>query len=390
RERPWRSILRSVPFEELPSLFSKHKQWIRDLNMDDVAVLNAVLKAHLTDLRSLTVGYLSSSISFKLNEEFDHDQVPFSPSSILPSGVETLQRHVYKLTPGSKSFLTSVFSTLAAIRHLNIGKRADDFLLSNMTTLLPTLESFVHSGQTAVFDYKTLASSTPHHNLRSLAFTHESISHHQLRSIVLTFPLLQILSAYGCYGKWTPGATTAQLCPLEHAFLRTFLTRNTTDLTAIEKAKLIIETGHVEKATAMFQQLFILFPVLDCLEARGAYWGEKKVAKAREPPARVYPLTGLLFSGRGQDHFRAHVLVLQMPFLVRLKVGLVSLTDLNVIASTCSDALVYSRFSLRDNWSADVCKALATCSRLKERLDDGHVILAEDIINGPDWTCMGL
>lgn len=85
--------------------------------------------------------------------------------------------HVYNLIPASESFLTSTFSTLNMIRHLNIGKHADNYLLINMGALLPTLESYVHSGQTG-FDYKTLASSAPHSNLRSLAITKGSISRH--------------------------------------------------------------------------------------------------------------------------------------------------------------------------------------------------------------------
>ncbi|KAG0077877.1 hypothetical protein BGZ90_006364 [Linnemannia elongata] len=79
-----------------------------------------------------------------------------------------------------------------------------------------------------------------------------------------------------------------------------------------------------------------------------------------------------------------------MPFLVRLEVGLISSTGLNAISSTCSTTLVYLWFSLRDNWPAQVCQLLATCTGLKEFRGDGHVVLVKDIINGPAWTCMGL
>lgn len=90
REQLWRSILRSVPAEELPSLFSKHKQWIRDLNMDDVVILSAALKANLASLQSLTVGYLGSSLMYRADEKYGLDREPFSPSFSTPNELETL------------------------------------------------------------------------------------------------------------------------------------------------------------------------------------------------------------------------------------------------------------------------------------------------------------
>lgn len=111
-------------------------------------------------------------------------------------------RHIYCLTPARESFLVSTLSTLTTIRHLDI-ECADYYLLINMGTLLPTLESFVHSGQ-AGFNYETLASSAPHSNLRSLAITKGSISHLQLHSIALMFPALRNLSVYRSNIEWAP------------------------------------------------------------------------------------------------------------------------------------------------------------------------------------------
>ncbi|OAQ27160.1 hypothetical protein K457DRAFT_21383 [Linnemannia elongata AG-77] len=429
--------------------FSKHKQWIRDLNMDDVAILDAALKANLTDLQSLTVGYLGTSLLYKTDEECELDQEPLVSSSSIPSEWETLVprsafcscgrniwvldrihaiwafvlsnpglhrlafdsltfpdtftttatttprplRHIYCLTPARESFLVSTLSTLTTIRHLDI-ECADDYLLINMGTLLPTLESFVHSGQ-AGFDYGTLASSAPHSNLRSLAITKGSISHLQLHSIAMMSPALRDLSVYRSNIEWAPN--TPRLPTLEHGSLHTLSIRETYDFAAIYIARvrfpnvrtLIIQAGRVEKSTSMFQHLSAVFPRLDCLEARGVFWGKKKMVNAHAPPAQIYPLTRLLLCGRGQEHFSVHALVLQMPFLVRQEVELISSTGLNAISSTCSNTLVYLRFSLR-NWSAQVCQLLATCTGLKEFRGDGHVVLAEDIINGPAWTCMGL
>ncbi|KAF9324225.1 hypothetical protein BGZ91_003090 [Linnemannia elongata] len=303
REQLWRSIFRSVPIEGLPSLFSKHKQWIRDMNMDDVAILDAALKANLTDLQSLTVGYLGTSLLYKTDEECKLDQEPLVSSSSIPSEWETLVlrsafcfcgrniwaldriqavwafvhsnsglhrlafdsstfpdtfttaatttpcplRHIYCLTPARESFLVSTLSTLTTIRHLDI-ECADVYLLINMGPLLPTLESFVHSGQ-AGFNYKTLASSAPHSNLRSLAITKESISHLQLHSIALMFPALRNLSVYRSNIEWAPN--TPRLPTLEQSSLHTLSIRETYDFAAIYIARvrfpnvrtLIIQAG---------------------------------------------------------------------------------------------------------------------------------------------------
>ncbi|KAG9071252.1 hypothetical protein KI688_008798 [Linnemannia hyalina] len=280
-ERLWRSILHSIPFGELPSLFSKHNQWIRDLNMDDVAILNAALKANLTTLQSLTFSNVDLNQTMAvwafvlsdpgLQQLAFNSVLPVDKFAITITTTSYPLRLVYNLTRASESFLISTFSTLTKIRHLHIGMYADDYL-------------------------------------------------HTLSTLVAK------------------------------------------DLSAIETARVrfpnirtvCIKAGNVENPTAMFQQLSTIFPAMECLGARRVYWWEKKVTK--------------------------------MPFLVRLEVGLISPTDLNAISSTYSNALVYLRFSLRDNWSAEVCQILAACARLRECLGDGHVVLAEDIINGPTWT----
>ncbi|KAG0051580.1 hypothetical protein BGZ89_003489 [Linnemannia elongata] len=397
--------------------FSKHMQWIRDLNMDDVAILDAALKANLTDLQSLTVGYLGTSLLYKTDEECELDQEPLVSSSSIPSEWETLAPRSAFCSCGCNIWVLDrihaiwafVLSNPGLIDSLSTPSRfpirspllqpqlrcADDYLLINMGTLLPTLESFVHSGQ-AGFDYETLASSAPHSNLRSLAITRGSISHLQLHSIAMMSPALRDLSVYRSNIEWAPN--TPRLPTLEHGSLHTLPIRETYDFAAIYIARirfpnvrtLIIQVGRVEKSTSMFQHLSAVFPQLDCLEARGVFWGKKKMVNAHAPPAQIYSLTRLLLCGRGQEHFSVHALVLQMPFLVRQEVGLISSTGLNAISSTCSNTLVYLRFSLTDNWSAQVCQLLATCTRLKEFRGNGHVVLAEDIINGPAWTCIGL
>ncbi|KAF9091387.1 hypothetical protein BGX23_005230 [Mortierella sp. AD031] len=49
------------------------------------------------------------------------------------------------LHPISEVFLNVAFSRLSPLQHLDVGLRADDFLLSNLATALPNLTSFVHS-----------------------------------------------------------------------------------------------------------------------------------------------------------------------------------------------------------------------------------------------------
>ncbi|KAF9539021.1 hypothetical protein EC957_005850 [Mortierella hygrophila] len=298
--------------------------------MDDVAILNAALKANLTALQSLTFSNLDLSWLCMNGKEYDLDRELLSPipnewetlvprstfwsharntrvlnqtmavsafvlsnpglqrlafNSVLPLdnfaiAITTTSyplRFVYNLTPASESFLTSTFSTLTKIRHLDIGMHADDYLFSNMGTLLPTLWSFVHSGRTE-FDYRTLALSIPHSNLRSLAFTKGSISHQQLRSIVLAFLALRDLSPYGYNVKWTPD--TPHLPTFEHHSFHTLSTLIAKDLPAIETARVrfpnirtaCIKAGNVEKPTAIFQQLSTIFPAMECLEARRVYW----------------------------------------------------------------------------------------------------------------------
>ncbi|KAF9149642.1 hypothetical protein BG015_008564 [Linnemannia schmuckeri] len=110
-----------------------------------------------------------------------------------------------------------------------------------------------------------------------------------------------------------------------------------------------------------------------------------------------HPLATLLNSGEGE--FTMVFLVLRLPFVTRLDLGIISVGVLAAVTRICR-AVVYSRFSLTDIYarvgpsarrcSEQLCQFFAACSELKECLGDGHIIRAEDLINGPEWTCTGL
>lgn len=61
REHTWRSFFLSIPTAELPGIFLEHQHWIRELVIDKVIVLNALVDADLAGLHSLSIIYPTPS-----------------------------------------------------------------------------------------------------------------------------------------------------------------------------------------------------------------------------------------------------------------------------------------------------------------------------------------
>ncbi|KAG0284329.1 hypothetical protein BGZ96_011290 [Linnemannia gamsii] len=310
------------------------------------------------------------------------------------------------LTPAADSFLERTFSKLQSLLHLDVGMHIEDFLLSKLAVLLPNLESFVHSSFPN-FDSISL-SSTLHHNLRILAFSRCSIDQHQLRSIVKAFPALEDLSVdvFPCGLAAAETIEYEQEGILEHTSLQKLVIRNCYSITSISGVgvrfptarTVIIDRGEDHRidedmlAIDLLQQLMDAFPILDYLEANYICWQEDLVAEAQEPDRLGYPLIVMVFFCKDRfpaDHTNLSFLISRLPFLVRLELGEVGGTVLNMIADTCK-ALVYTRFNIKGCCSCELCNLLTECSMLKECLGSGHVVMAEDVVNGPEWTCLGI
>ncbi|KAF8944041.1 hypothetical protein BGZ47_004735 [Haplosporangium gracile] len=113
-----------------------------------------------------------------------------------------------------------------------------------------------------------------------------------------------------------------------------------------------------------------------------------------DPAAPAYGLTDLIFTGEPpsrQGRTRINTLILRLLHLIRLKLGLIDTSVLKTITATCR-GLVYAKFGLDfgDAYFRGLYRFFAKCSHLKECLRPGHVVLAENIINGPEWSFQGL
>lgn len=133
------------------------------------------------------------------------------------------------------------------------------------------------------------------------------------------------------------------------------------------------------------------FPKMESLGMVGLEWSWEDTLPTRSglslAPA-PYPLLEFIASGR--VHSSIHPLIGRLPpFSVKLELGYVGAKVLDAVSMTCR-VLEYIWFSYTDPCSAEMCRLLTSCSRLKECLGGAHVVLAEDVINGSDWTCLGL
>ncbi|KAG0377541.1 hypothetical protein BGX24_005924 [Mortierella sp. AD032] len=233
----------------ISTLFLKYKKHICDLTVTNHGELLASLDSNPTELHSLTLKRIAvNSVSFMeaydtersvderyrdgkgeyslvLNtcpwkdaiprEAFDQD---YSGEAALTRGSWLLVRNnpnlrrvafdstwgalSFKITQGffgypclmqpeSVSCLTEILSMLQSLQHLEIGSRADDYLFTNLATILPNLESFVYSAPACFMPWDILMQ--PHRALKRLVFK-ERISTEQLRAIAVALPVLIQLS----------------------------------------------------------------------------------------------------------------------------------------------------------------------------------------------------
>ncbi|KAF9148907.1 hypothetical protein BG015_009322 [Linnemannia schmuckeri] len=309
------------------------------------------------------------------------------------------------------------------IRHLDIRMResaVDDFLICSLSTLLPNLVSFVHSARGKDFDPKALLSTTPHRNLRVLCFTTGLITVPQFRSVLVTFPGLDDLSWGGCYiveaeyRHWDPIVDCwGHLETMEHTPLQKISIPWVCEiLEDLDRARVLLPNVKVvtielenEVSLEMCREVMDIFPVLERFEgvqcmrwkktsseettvrsttaAAASFMAEIECEKEEEKDVEVYPLTILIFPDG--DHFNVDRLIAWLPCVVKLELGRIGVKVLDAMTRTCGRNLVYTRFSLEEQCSVEMCRFFAMCSRLKECLGEGHFVLAEDIINGPEF-----
>ncbi|KAG0063419.1 hypothetical protein BGZ89_009886 [Linnemannia elongata] len=390
REQPWKALLSLFPTSELTRFFVEHKLWIRDLAITDVSVLYAALGANLTDLTSLSLvcrltDYSEHDLDVPLPDDLG-ELVPlaaFSPYihpgfdrtrafwrivlsnpglrrliiSINSDLMEFADLHMsLSLPPATESFLHSVITNLHAVRHLEVGLGADDYLLANLATQFPSLESFSYWG----LDFVKSQSLTtlPHLNLRTL--TLRTAIRPRLQSVFTAFPVLLSLTitgteSYQCddddiydnFDNYDNDGNDDN----DDGFSDTWDLAEEDDL---EGNIVSTKGGYLEQSHLQTLAIWELSLIVN--------------ARVRCPSVRTlkYASTGLSTADSIQK-------------------ALVFFPALEHV-----ECLVYSQFHLKEKCSAGLCQFLATFSQLKECLGDGHLVLAEDIISGPNWTCMEL
>lgn len=333
------------------------------------------------------------------------------------------------LTPTSESFLFSMFARLRSLRHLQVGQRADEFLFCNLSTLLPNLESFVHT-EMVDFNPRTVQFD-PHKNLRSLKFIC-TISHGQLRAVVAAFPGLEVLSLRRLQDNHH----------LAHYFDRKSNAHPYTDLTGPQWTDDLVHSSLMHLA---IDDMIVVSPSmsLTCglLQSRTLYPHVTKLVTnvlvrcALDLGRVLYTLPSALslqisrakdtneadgeldeaewqcsspfLETWGRDHAMVkdlHIgwinlgpssemdtLYVQMPLLTRLKLAHCSLdgATLSAFARNFKN-LEDIEFNLDESFSKELLELLVGCPKLKYCGGKGHVATADDIVNSPKWTCRWL
>ncbi|KAF9149675.1 hypothetical protein BG015_008538 [Linnemannia schmuckeri] len=328
-----------------------------------------------------------------------------------PFSIQTKAGAPPVLTSASQDFLRRTFSTLSRLRHLKVGLNADNFLLCNLVTLLPSLESFVHVDR-ATFDPVVLQQGPVHSALKDLDFRHASMTPEELRAIVVAFPALTRLSIDSGRSLYIPykGETnvtkaTTDRDILEHSSLVTFQIRRQPRIDILRSR--IRFPGVTELCRSVFvnnaqelQQLFWMFPALE------RYHSMTLNGNATEPlhvdeivrEIREYPIENLILdpedifnSVSDSATFNLSSIITQMPFLTQLWISGVRDNERTMIevARNCKNIQELT-IDLEEGCSQGLVELFVGCPKLRTCRGIGHLVLAEELIESAEWVCVEL
>ncbi|KAF8946861.1 hypothetical protein BGZ47_011100 [Haplosporangium gracile] len=315
------------------------------------------------------------------------------------------------LIPAKESLLISVLSRVVGyiradtiptqqhLRSLTFKQSITASQLCSIVVAFPMLLCLSMRRITTDFGPEALLPS--HLYLRTLTFDY-TITASQLRAILIAFPVLRSLSvartahdngcACGGGNNWGVGCTRWSM--LEHPCLETLSVHSVSLILAANVR--FPQVRHLKCAAFSLSTVYLIqkalqpFPALDRLKVLGAWqMVDPEISEEDGPGCEFmpYPLTTIICSECTQ--FAANTLALWFHFVVSLDLGTITTKVLVAITTTCG-ALEYARFELKEKCCEELCLFLAACSRLKECLGCGHVVLPEDLIDGPEWNCMAL
>ncbi|KAG9066949.1 hypothetical protein KI688_012861 [Linnemannia hyalina] len=313
------------------------------------------------------------------------------------------------LSSAGQDFLRGAFLGLWRLQHLEMGLDADNFLLCNLATLLPSLVSFVHVDR-ATFDPVVLQQAPAHSVLKDLKFREASMMPGELRAIVVAFPALTRLSInvplclLDSYDANLTKATTDRDI-LEHSSLKTLeiVGQPCIDILRCRVRFLrITELRHsvfVRNAQEL-QQLFWMFPALERYESMTSDDNATRPLRRDEGvrESRNYPIENLILHPADFLHpvwesaaFDLGSIIAQMPFLTQLWVcGVWDSGRIMIeVARNCKN-IQEVVIDLKEGYTQGLIDLFVGCPNLRTCRGAGHAVLAEDLIESAEWVCVEL
>ncbi|KAF9551791.1 hypothetical protein EC957_004114 [Mortierella hygrophila] len=313
------------------------------------------------------------------------------------------------LSSAAQDFLRGAFSGLWRLQHLVMGLGADNFLLCNLATLLPSLVSFVHVDR-ATFDPVVLQQAPAHSVLKDLKFREASMTPGELRAIVVAFPALTRLSINVslCFFDSYDVNTTKSITDrdiLEHSSLKSLeiVRQPCIDILRCRIRFLrITELRHlvVVRNAQELQQLFWMFPALERYESMTDNDHATRPLRRDEGvrESRIYPIENLILRPVDFLHpaweyaaFDLGSIVAQMPFLTQLWVcGVWDSGRIMIeIARNCKN-IQEVVIDLKEGCTQGMIDLFVGCPNLRVCRGAGHAVLAEDLIESAEWVCVEL
>ncbi|KAF8930877.1 hypothetical protein BGZ47_000343 [Haplosporangium gracile] len=410
--------------QRVSTLLQRHRQHIRDLKVRDERLLRAALEANITGLVSLCLDsshfkssmYFNSALNAELSlvsEDWDElipkasfDDIHHAKRSI--DYTRALWRLVY-MNPGLRRL---VFQWVKGM---------------SVSLFLMTRPSVAANGEVT----SSVLTPTSQSFLLNMLARLRSVRHLQLRTVVVAFPGLKKLSvrrlldnhhlAHYVDGPSSSSETVLTGPQWADDLIHSTLTRLAIDDMSFVSPKLdsscgllrsrtlypyvtkIVTNIRVRCALDLGRVLHVLPSALS-LQILGINNSHQN-SHLQDDAQRKCPPP--FFEPWGRDHAMVKDLAFiyvdlsppaemdafyaQMPLLTRMSLKHCSLDGTTLTAfSRYFKNLEVIEFNFNKSYSKELLDLLVGCPKLKCCVGKGHVVMADDIMNSPEWTCREL
>ncbi|KAF9126188.1 hypothetical protein BGW39_006821 [Mortierella sp. 14UC] len=419
------------------AFIQKHKEHVRHLLLYDQWLIETAVKLSLTQLTSLRIiaHFTSRPQGYDLPDELlsDVPQSLFAVTSLRHPTPLTFARtracwQLIRNNPGleqlwistsardslfgfattspgvlteeAERFLMSTLSRLTNLRHLHLGGGGvDSIVLRRLPTDFSWITSFVYSGKAV--DLNELPSGFLCPTIRYLTI-YSTLGMKEVHRVLRVFPALCSLDLSYSYAEKNKVPDPSLALQVIHPAIQRLDASNIADLAFLQlclpKVKRVAPFNRIKDLDNLLSIMRML-PGLEHFHALNVYGGgggqhhdnhgtgDHRNADSKE--TEIFQLRTFILQNHPWYPSRMSPLLARAPHLVKLEICYIPREAIATIARACRN-IEHLLFNVTQRCSKEINQLLVAFSRLKSLQGKGLAIMIDDMLQGQDWTCLGL